>query len=74
MNYLNVGKIAQILISVLLMVLTLVQSKGTGLAQGLKSSFSGYRSMRGVERIVFIATIVATVLFVANSLFIIALS
>ncbi|MFC1700221.1 preprotein translocase subunit SecG, partial [Patescibacteria group bacterium] len=64
MNLLNIAKTSQIVIAVLLILLTLIQSKSTGLTSGLKSSFSAYRSLRGVEKIVFILTIVCGVLLV----------
>lgn len=74
MNYLEIAKLTQIFFSVLLIALTLIQSKGTGLAQSLKGSFGAYRSLRGVEKIVFILTIVITALFVANSVVIVVLN
>jgi protein translocase SecG subunit len=67
------SKILQIVFSVLLTFLVLIQSKNAGLAQGLKGSFGAYRSLRGVERVVFIATIVLGVLLVANSIFLLVL-
>ena len=74
MNLLTVAKTAQIVIAILLILLTLIQSKSTGLTSGLKSSFSAYRSLRGVEKIVFTLTVVCGVLLVANSIFILLLS
>lgn len=74
MNLLTVAKISQIIVAVLLILLTIIQSKGTGLASGLKSSFSAYRSIRGVEKIVFILSIVCALLLVVNSIFILLLS
>ncbi len=74
MNYLLISKIAQVFLGVLLTALVLMQSKNAGLAYGLKSSFSMYRSLRGVEKIVFTTTIVAGVMLVLNSLLLITLS
>jgi protein translocase SecG subunit len=74
MNYLKLSQILQIIFTVLLVGLTLIQSKGAGLAQGLKGSFGGYRSIRGAEKAILILTIVISILFVANSLFLIVLS
>ena len=74
MNLLILCKIAQIVIAVLLILLILIQSKGTGLAAGVKSSFSMYRSLRGVEKLVFILTIVFAVLLVLNSIAILLIS
>lgn len=67
-------KTVQIVISILLAGLVLIQSKSAGLSSGLKSSFNMYRSLRGVERIVFILTIVFGVLLVLNSLALVILS
>lgn len=66
----NVGmfKIVQIIICLILVLLVLVQSKGKGLYSGVGSAFSVYRSRRGVEKLIFILTIVFTILLVANSL------
>lgn len=67
-------KIAQIIISALLVVLVLIQSKTAGLTSGLKGSFNMYRSLRGVEKGVFVLTIVLGVLLVVNSIAIVLLS
>jgi preprotein translocase subunit SecG len=59
--------ILQIILSVALVTLILLQSsKG-----GLGSAFGGgefYRTKRGAERVVFIATVVTAVLFLASSI------
>jgi protein translocase SecG subunit len=68
------SKIFQIIISAILVVLILIQSKSAGLTSGLKGSFNMYRSLRGVERGVFILTIVLGVLLVINSIVIVLLS
>ena len=73
MNWLNLSKIFQIIIAVFLIFLVLIQSKNTGLAAGIKSSFSMYRSLRGVEKLVFIFTIISGVLLVLNSILLILL-
>lgn len=67
-------KIAQIIMSALLVMFVLIQSKSAGLTAGLKSSFNMYRSLRGVEKVVFVITIILGVLIVANSLAIVLLS
>jgi|GEM_PF-662747 len=74
MNILLFCKIAQIIMSILIVLLVLIQSKSAGLSSGLKSSFSMYRSLRGVEKTIFIATVVLGVLLVVNSLTIVLLS
>lgn len=64
-------KIIQIFLSILLTALVLIQSKGGGLSSSVGGSFTMYRSKRGLEKIVFILTIVFSVLVVINSLLII---
>jgi preprotein translocase subunit SecG len=66
-------KICQVIISVLLILMILIQAKGSGLSYGIKSSFSMYRSLRGVERLVFITTFIVCFLLVVNSLAILLL-
>lgn len=66
-------KLVQIVLAVLIVLLSLIQSKGNGLSAGLKSSFSAYRSLRGVEKLVFYSTIASGVLIVANSILLIVL-
>jgi protein translocase SecG subunit len=67
-------KTLHIIISIVLIVLILIQSKSSGLSSSLKNSFSMYRSLRGFEKIIFYATIVSGSLLVINSLVILLLS
>ncbi len=67
-------KTLQLIISGLLIVLVLIQSKSSGLSSTLKSSFNMYRSLRGFEKIIFVLTVISGVLLVANSLAIVLLS
>ncbi len=59
--------IAQIIISISLAGLVLLQAKGTGLGRSFKST--SFHSRRGVEDLVFKTTIVLAVVFVCLSLF-----
>jgi preprotein translocase subunit SecG len=63
-NYLNIGLI---IISVLLIISVIMQSKGAGLGGGLTGADSGsvYTARRGVERTLFRVTIVLSVIFFA---------
>ena len=65
----NILTIIQIIVCALLIGVILLQAKGTGL--GNSSLFGGggefYSSKRGIERGVFISTIVLTVLFASLS-------
>lgn len=58
--YLNM---AQILIALLLIVLILMQSRGTGFDTGYSADSSIFRTRRGVERTLFHLTIAVGVLF-----------
>lgn len=68
-----ISQIAQIIIALLLIVLTLIQAKGQGLSSSLANSIGFYRSRRGLEKAVFALTIFLGLLFVANSLLLLRL-
>ncbi|HOM78238.1 preprotein translocase subunit SecG [Patescibacteria group bacterium] len=70
---LTVLKTGQLIISLLLTVFVLVQSREGGLSSAV-SSGAGYRSKRGLEKIIFVGTIVLGILFSFNSLWLIYLS
>lgn len=53
----------QIGLSVVLILLILIQSKGSGLAGVFGGEGNVYRTKRGAEKIIFIATIVVVILF-----------
>lgn len=55
--------IAQIILSVILIGLILIQGKGTGLSGVFGGEGNVFRTKRGAERIIFFITIVVTVLF-----------
>lgn len=59
----EVVSVIQIIISVLLIALILIQSKGKGLSLGFGGLTESYSSKRGVEKIVFGATIASAALF-----------
>jgi preprotein translocase subunit SecG len=59
--YLN---IAQVIVSLCLIVVVLLQSRGTGFASGFSSDSSIFRTRRGLERTLFQFTIGLAVLFV----------
>lgn len=59
--------ILQILIAVLLIVAILIQSRGAGLGEAWGGSSEFFVSRRGMEKIIFIATIVLAVLFLLSS-------
>jgi len=63
-NSLNLG---QILISVMLILVILLQAKGSGFGAGLGGTTSTFRTRRGLEKTLFQATIVLTILFLGIS-------
>lgn len=69
-----ISQIAQIIISLILMGLILMQSKGTGLSATFGGSSGEYRSKRGLEKGLMYITIFVGILFVANSLALILFS
>jgi preprotein translocase subunit SecG len=64
-NFLNIG---QILISIALIFVVLLQSKGSGIGAALGgSTSSSFRTRRGLEKTLFQATIFLTIIFLAMS-------
>lgn len=53
----------QIGLSVILIVLILIQSKGSGLSGVFGGEGNVYRTKRGAEKVIFIVTIVVVILF-----------
>ncbi len=64
----TIALVLQIIFSITVIALTLIQSKGTGLSSMVSSSIGHYRSRRGIEKTVFFLTILGIVLFSATSL------
>lgn len=64
----NIIQIAQIVISVLLIMSILLQNRGTGLGGAFGGEANVYRSKRGIEKVLFNATIVLGVLFIVLSI------
>lgn len=60
--------ITQTILSVLLVSFILLQAQGSGLGSSWSGGGETYHTRRGVEKVVFIATIVSTALFIANSI------
>lgn len=57
--------IIQIVISILLVIAILLQQRGTGLSATFGGEGNVYRTKRGLEKVIFAATIVLAVLFFA---------
>ena len=63
----TVLSIIQIVISVSLTTLILMQAKGVGLGRAWGGGGEFYKSRRGVEKVIFRATIIFLVLFLVSS-------
>jgi len=66
--------IAQIIISVALIVVLLLQVRGGGLGGIFGQADTVYRTRRGIEKTLFNLTIVLTVLFIAIALILLAVN
>lgn len=64
----NILLVVQAIISLSLIVIILLQAKGTGLGTAFGGSGSVYRSRRGVEKLFMVFTIVLVVLFFVISI------
>jgi len=60
--------IIQIVLSLALMGLVLIQTKGTGLGSAFGGEMGFYRTRRGFEKLLFKATVVVASLFVLLSI------
>lgn len=68
MSFETALNIAQILISLVLTLVILMQVKGGGLGSALGGQESVYRTRRGIERTLFQLTIVLVIIFIGVSL------
>lgn len=58
----------QIILGILLILVIIVQQKGSGLGSTFGGELSFYRTQRGAEKLLFYATIVLAVIFIILSL------
>ena len=68
MNWQRILSITEITTAALLTVAILLQAKGAGLGAVFGGEGNVYRTKRGAERVLFIATIVLAVLFAGAAL------
>lgn len=64
----NAISIIQIVISTLLVILILLQAQGTGLGSTWGGGGETYHTRKGVEKIIFISTIISICLFILLSI------
>lgn len=60
--------IIQIVFGIILILVIIIQQKGSGLGTSFGGDMSFYRTKRGAEKLLFYATIVISVLFILSSL------
>lgn len=65
----NLIFVVQIIISVLLVSLILLQGKGSGLSATFGGEGGFYRTKRGFEKLIYFLTIALTIIFLATSLY-----
>jgi len=65
MNIRLILNIAQIIVSILLITAVLLQQRGTGLSATFGGEGNIYRTKRGIEKALFILTIVLAIVFFA---------
>jgi len=65
MNIRLILNIVQIVVSVLLIAAVLMQQRGTGLSATFGGEGNIYRTKRGIEKVLFILTIILAIIFFA---------
>lgn len=64
----SVISLTQIILGVLLILVIIIQQKGSGLGSAFGADLGFYRSKRGAEKLLFYATIVLSAAFIISSL------
>lgn len=59
--------IFQVIVSILLIVTIVIQEKGVGLSATFGGGGEFYRSRRGLDRMLFVVTVVLSILFIGTS-------
>ena len=60
--------VVQIVVSTLLIGAILLQQRGTGLSAAFGGEGNVYRTKRGLEKVIFVATIVLAIIFFATAI------
>lgn len=63
-----VVSLVQIILGVLLILVIIIQQKGTGMGSTFGGDLGFYRTKRGAEKLLFYSTIVLSVAFILSSL------
>ena len=64
----NIFAIIQIVLALLLIIVTILQQRGSNAGMAFGGGGESFRSKRGLEKFLFYATIVLAILFAANSI------
>lgn len=64
----DIFNIIQIVSAIILIVLVLLQRRGVGLGAAFGGEGNVYRTKRGLEKNIFYATIIISIIFLASSL------
>lgn len=67
----NILFIIQIILAIALMIVILLQNRGTGLGSAFGGEGNVYRTKRGIEKFLSVATVVIAILFFSLALVII---
>ena len=68
MNWYRITQSAELILAILLIMAILLQNRGAGLSGIFGGAGSVYRTKRGVEKYLFVATIVIAILFFGTAL------
>lgn len=60
--------LVQIILGVLLILVIIIQQKGSGLGSAFGADMGFYRSKRGAEKLLFYGTIILSAIFILSSL------
>lgn len=66
--------VLQIIVSIILIVCILLQAQGAGLGAAWGGGGETFHTRRGIEKVVFTASIICGIIFVVNSIVLLVLS
>jgi len=69
MSTVNIKYLTQIAVGLFLIVLILLQAKGVGLSASFGGEGGFYRTKRGLEKLIFVITVIMSIIYVATSLY-----
>lgn len=63
----QIVSLVQIILGILLILVIIIQQKGSGLGSAFGADLGFYRTKRGAEKLLFYATIILSLIFVLSS-------